>query len=135
MLFAPEETLEAVAQRELKEVARRERLYGRGRTLPDLRDRIVIITDDGVATGSSMLLAARAIRRLGAGFVVVAVPVAPPGAIAQLEQVANHVVCLAAPEEFSAVGEWYQDFHQLDDREVCQILDRRLERASEAQCA
>jgi putative phosphoribosyl transferase len=123
-LHIPETVVEAVVQREAQELVRRDRLYRRGRPLPSLCDKIAIVTDDGVATGSSMMLAVQAIRRLGAAFVVAAIPVAPPGAVTQLRQVANEVVCLAEPEEFSAVGEWYQDFHQLDDHEVCRLLDR-----------
>lgn len=134
-LHIPETVVETVVQREAQELVRRDRLYRRGRPLPNLRDRIVILTDDGVATGSSMMLAVQAIRQLGAAYVVAAIPVAPPGAVAQLRQVANDVVCLAEPEEFSAVGEWYQDFHQLDDHEVCRLLDESQEARRHSQVA
>lgn len=123
-LHIPETAVEAVVQRESQELVRRDRIYRRGRPLPNLCDKIVIVTDDGVATGSSMMLAVQAIRQLGAASVVAAVPVAPPGAVTQLRQVANEVVCLAEPEVFAAVGEWYQDFHQLDDHDVCRLLDQ-----------
>jgi putative phosphoribosyl transferase len=134
-LHIPEVAVEAVVQRETQELVRRDRLYRRGRPLPNLRDKIVIVTDDGVATGSSMMLAVQAIRQLGAGFIVAAIPVAPPGAVAQLRQVANEVICLAEPEGFTSVGEWYQDFHQLDDHEVCRLLDQGQDRARQAQIA
>lgn len=134
-LHIPETVVETVVQREAQELVRRDRLYRRGRPMPGLRDRIAIVTDDGVATGSSMMLAVQAIRQLGAACVVAAIPVAPPGAVAQLRQVANDVVCLAEPEEFSAVGEWYQDFHQLDDREVCRLLDESQEVRRQSQVA
>ncbi len=134
-LHIPDAVIESVVQREAQELLRRDRLYRRGRPLPDLRDKIVIVTDDGVATGSSMMLAVQAIRQLGAFFVVAAVPVAPSGAVAQLRQVANEVVCLAEPEGFGSVGEWYEDFHQLDDLEVCQLLDRSHERVQQPQVA
>jgi predicted phosphoribosyltransferase len=134
-LHIPEVAVEAVVQRESEELVRRDRLYRRGRPLPNLRDKIVIVTDDGVATGSSMMLAVQAIRQLGAGFIVAAIPVAPPGAVAQLRQVANEVICLAEPEGFASVGEWYQDFHQLDDHEVCRLLDLGQDRVRQAQIA
>jgi predicted phosphoribosyltransferase len=126
-LHIPEMVIESVVRRESQELIRRDRLYRRGRPLPNLCDKIVIVTDDGVATGSCMMLAAQAIRQLGAVCVLVAVPVAPPGAVAQLRQVANDVVCLAEPEAFNSVGEWYQEFHQLDDHEVCRLLDQNQE--------
>ena len=134
-LHIPQTVVEAVVQRESEKLIRRDRLYRRGRPLPNLREKIVIVTDDGVATGSSMMLAVQAIRQLGAGFIVVAIPVAPPGAVTQLRQIANEVVCLAEPEWFGSVGEWYEDFHQIDDREVCQLLDQHQEPLSQAQIA
>jgi putative phosphoribosyl transferase len=126
-LHIPETVIESVVQRESQELMRRDRLYRRGRPLPNLCDKIAIVTDDGVATGSCMMLAVQAIRKLGAVCVLAAVPVAPPGAVAQLRQVANEVVCLAEPEEFNSVGEWYEDFRQLDDHEVCRLLDQHQE--------
>jgi putative phosphoribosyl transferase len=134
-LRIPETVVEAVVHREAQELVRRDRLYRRGRPLPSLCDKIAIVTDDGVATGSSMMLAVQAIRQLGAVSVVAAIPVAPPGAVAQLRQVANEVVCLAEPEEFAAVGEWYQDFHQLDDHEVCRLLDRNQDAGRQSMIA
>jgi len=123
-LHIAENTIDAVTQREKQELARRERLYARGQAVPDFRDKIVILVDDGIATGSTMMLAAEALRQQGAAYTVVAVPVAPLSAVSQLHQAADHVVCLAEPEPFGSVGEWYQDFHQLTDHEVCQILDQ-----------
>lgn len=123
-LHISEEEIGLVVARELRELERRQRLYCRGRQMPDLRHKIVILTDDGVATGSSMLLAAQAVRAAGAAYIVVAVPVTPIETASQLYRVANEVVCLATPEPFIAVGASYEDFHQMDDHEVCQILDR-----------
>jgi putative phosphoribosyl transferase len=122
-------------ERELRELARRERLYSRGQRIPELKDKLVILADDGIATGSSMLLAAQAIRAEGAAYIVVAVPVAPKEAISQLHQAADQVLCLAEPEPFVAVGQWYEDFHQVSDQEVCTILDRLLEKPRELQSA
>jgi len=134
-LHVPAPAVEAVVERESRELARRERLYRRGRPLPDLHDKIVIVTDDGIATGSSMMLAVQAIRQLGAAYIVAAIPVAPPGAVAQLRQVADEAVCLAEPDPFTSVGEWYEDFHQLDDHEVCRLLDQHQDHAAQQRIA
>lgn len=122
-------------EQELRELARRERLYSRGQRFPELKEKLVILTDDGVATGSTMLLAAQALRADGAAYIVVAVPVAPAETVSQLHQVANEVVCLATPDPFVAVGQWYEDFRQVTDHEVCSILDRLFERTPELQSA
>lgn len=127
--------IELEVEQELRELARRERLYSRGHPFPELKGKFVILTDDGVATGSTMLLAAQAVRAEGAAYIVVAVPVAPEEAVSQLRQVADEVVCLATPEPFGAVGEWYRDFRQITDHEVCTILDRLSERMPEPQSA
>ncbi len=127
--------IELEVERELRELARRERLYSRGQRIPEMKDKLVILTDDGVATGSTMLLAAQAVRAEGAAHIVVAIPVAPAETVSQLHQVANEVVCLAEPEPFVAVGQWYEDFHQVTDHEVCTILDRLFEQTRELQSA
>lgn len=120
--------IELEVEQELRELARRERLYSRGHRIPKLKGKLVILTDDGIATGSTMMLAAQALRVEGAAYTVVAVPVAPEGMVSQLHQVANDVVCLASPDPFVAVGQWYEDFSQVTDHEVCTILDRLFER-------
>ena len=124
-----------IVERELIELRRREHLYSRGYPMPDVRDKVIILTDDGVATGSSMLLAVQALRAQGAKNVIAAVPVAPAETVARLKDAANEVVCLAEPEPFVAVGSWYEDFHQLSDHEVCQVLDRMFERTPQRQSA
>ena len=134
-LHMSDDEVRLAAARELREVSRRERLYSRGEQMPDLKDKVIILTDDGIATGSSMLLAAQALRAEGAGYIIAAVPVAPAETVSQLHRVANQVVCLAEPEPFVAVGEWYEDFHQLTDHEVCVILDQLLERTAELKTA
>lgn len=123
-LNIPEITIEAAARREMQEVERREALYSRGQPPPDVRNKTIILTDDGIATGSSIRLAAQALREQGAAHIIIAVPVAPPSTVLQLNEVADEVVCLVEPEPFLAVGQWYDDFHQLDDGEVFEILDR-----------
>jgi len=134
-LHISDREVELAVERELRELHRRERLYCRGCQIPEVKGKIVIVTDDGVATGSSMLLAAQALRAQGAAYVIVAVPVAPAEVISQLYKAVHEVICLAEPEPFVAVGHWYEDFHQLDDHEVCLILDQMFERALELQSA
>ena len=134
-LHIPDDEVRLAAARELREIKQRERLYCRGQEMPDLKDKVVILTDDGIATGSSMLLAAQSLQAEGASYIVVAVPVAPAETVSLLHRAANEVVCLAEPEPLHAVGEWYEDFHQVTDHEVCGILDQLFERTPEAKTA
>jgi putative phosphoribosyl transferase len=131
----PESEIDQVAWHETRELQRRERLYSRGQPMPDVKGKIVILVDDGIATGSTMVLAVQTLRDQEAGRIVVAVPVAPTGAISQLGSLADEVVCLAVPETFTAIGEWYRDFTQVRDHEVCRTLDRLIERTQELQPA
>lgn len=134
-LNIPASVIESAARIELQEIARRERLYSRGHALPDVKDKIVIIADDGIATGSSMFLAVRAIRKRGARMIIVAVPVAPPDVVSELREIADEVICLSEPEPFGSVGAWYENFEQVDDTEVCRILDRSLQPATSSKTA
>jgi putative phosphoribosyl transferase len=87
-----------------------------------VNDKLVILVDDGLATGSTMKAAIEAVRRLGASKVVVGVPVAPMQTCVEIERIADDLVCLSCPEFFRAVGEWYADFSQVSDREVQRLL-------------
>ena len=118
------EEIEAVASREARELERREKLYRGGRSAPDLRGRTVVLVDDGLATGSTMVAAARHVRSLRAQTVIVAVPVASFEACSRLRTEADECICLAAPDPFVAVGEWYDDVRQVTDDEVHDILKR-----------
>lgn len=129
------EVIDSVIWREKIELERREHLYSRGVKMPDLKDKIVILVDDGIATGSTMMLAVQAVKAQKPGRIVVAVPVAPAAAVSQLEMQADEVICLAEPEPFVAVGAWYKDFSEVSDREVCTILDDMLERKAELEIA
>lgn len=104
------------------ELERREQLYRSDRPLPALCGRTAIITDDGVATGSTMLAAVKLLRTQGAARIVVAVPVAAAVPCESLRGVADEVVCVRTPSTFRAVGEWYEDFSQTSDEEVCDLL-------------
>ena len=112
-----------VARREMAEVRRRVARFRGGRPPPGLRDRIVILVDDGIATGGTMRAAARAVRKRRPARLVVAVPVAQPDTLATLRREVDDVVCLHAPEALFAIGLWYEDFRQLRDEDVVHILE------------
>ncbi|GAB3372889.1 phosphoribosyltransferase [Azotobacter armeniacus] len=118
----PPVTIDLVAEREIHELQRRERVYRGERPLPSLRERPVILIDDGLATGATMRAAIKAVKLLGAASVIVAVPVGAPETVAQLRRQADRVICLYTPQELSAIGYWYRDFSQTSDREVQELL-------------
>ena len=117
-----DQAIEAVTTRETAELARREQTYREGRPAPDLRDRIVILLDDGLATWATMRAAVKALRQRGAAKIVVAVPVGPPDTCHEIEEQADETVCLSMPEFFQAVGQYYEDFSQTTDEDVRQLL-------------
>jgi erythromycin esterase-like protein/predicted phosphoribosyltransferase len=123
-LDMPREWVEAIDAKEMRELERRERVYRGDRPPPDLTDRVVILVDDGLATGSTMVAAVRAVRQDNPERVVVAVPVAPPEACAALREEADEVHCLHTPARFGSVGAWYADFRQTTDEEVIALLAR-----------
>ncbi|HTR53566.1 MAG TPA: phosphoribosyltransferase family protein [Kofleriaceae bacterium] len=114
----------AVAQREMAEVRRRVERFRGGRPVPELRDRVVILVDDGIATGGTMRAAIRAVKRRRPARLVVAVPVAAQDVVAALRGEVDEVVCLSAPENLYAIGLWYEDFRQVHDDDVVRILDK-----------
>jgi predicted phosphoribosyltransferase len=111
-----------ILQRELTELARRERAYRPGLAPPELAGRTVVLVDDGMATGATMHAAVLAARALRPERVIVAVPTAACDAVARLEQVADRVVALGTPEPYFGVGYWYSEFPQLRDQEVMDEL-------------
>ncbi|HUP45176.1 MAG TPA: phosphoribosyltransferase [Thermoanaerobaculia bacterium] len=117
--------IEAVAERERRELERRERAYRGSRPPVDVRGRTVIVVDDGLATGSTMRAAVRALRKMEPAAVIVAVPVAAARTCEELRSEADDLVCLRTPEPFDAVGLWYRDFAQTTDEEVHELLDRK----------
>jgi predicted phosphoribosyltransferase len=123
-LRIPDRWLDAVAARELAELRRREEAYRDGRPAPDVRGKVGILVDDGLATGASMRAAVGALKKMGPARVVVAVPVGAAQTCQELEQIADEVVCAEAPDPFYAVGTWYRDFDQTTDDEVRELLAR-----------
>jgi erythromycin esterase-like protein/adenine/guanine phosphoribosyltransferase-like PRPP-binding protein len=121
-LRIPEYVIDGVAAQEQQELARRERLYRGGRPPPDVRGRTVILVDDGLATGATMLAAVRALRQQQPARIVVAVPTAAPETCRELGKEVDDVVCAMTPEPFDAVGRWYEDFTQTSDEEVRELL-------------
>lgn len=114
--------IEAVSAREQQELMRRERLYRGDRPARSVQDKIVIVVDDGAATGATIRVALAALRKLKPAKIVVAIGVAPPDTCDDLTEEADELVCLLVPEAFSAVGPWFDDFSAVSDREVCDLL-------------
>ncbi|MFZ1545996.1 MAG: phosphoribosyltransferase [Candidatus Nitrotoga sp.] len=123
-LSLSDEIIEHVIAREQRELERRERAYRGQRPELDVRDHTVIIVDDGLATGSSMRAAIAALRQKRPTKLIVAVPVGAHTACSELKALADEVICLETPENFSAVGLWYRDFLQVTDEEVKNLLER-----------
>jgi putative phosphoribosyl transferase len=122
-LHITDEQVREVIDSEAAELARREHAYRGGRPVPDPQGKIVILVDDGIATGASMMAAVRAIRAAGPQSIVVAVPVGPPSVCGELAREADDVVCATMPPAFEAVGQVYADFHQVSDDEVRELLN------------
>jgi predicted phosphoribosyltransferase len=121
----PPEMIDMVAERELRELRRREDAYRQGQPPIDLYGKTVILVDDGLATGASMRAAVQALKEHLPKKVVVAVPVGSEETCEQFRDEVNDVVCAATPEPFYAVGMWYQDFSQTSDDEVRELLRAR----------
>jgi putative phosphoribosyl transferase len=118
------ERIDAVTDVETAELERRQREYRGDDAPPSLADRTVILVDDGLATGATMRAAVSAVRENRPTQVVVAVPVASTGTVAELARLADDVVCVQTPRMFMAVGQWYDDFSQTTDAEVRELLRR-----------
>jgi putative phosphoribosyl transferase len=119
----PATAIDQIARAEQQELERRELAYRGARPALALRDRVVILVDDGLATGSTMRAAVIAVRRQLPSQIIVAAPVGARQACAALDQVADEVVCAVTPEPFRAVGLWYQNFEQTTDDDVRRLLD------------
>ncbi len=130
LLKIPESSIDYVAQREQRELERRERAYRGGRPMPDLRDKIIILVDDGLATGTTMRAAVAALRPYKPARIVIAVPTAPPDICREFRKAVDDVVCASTPQPFRAVGVWYEDFRQTTDDEVRSLLERAAGKSS-----
>lgn len=124
MLGISQGVIDEVARREERELERRETAYRGDRPEPEIRGRTVILVDDGLATGSTMLAAVRALKQRGPKKLVVAVPVAARETCDALRVEVDEMVCAITPEPFRAVGLWYDDFSQTTDDEVRELLRR-----------
>ena len=124
MTGTTEAQFQAICHHELAEIERRRKHYLGGRPAIDPHDRIAIVVDDGIATGATMRAALQALRQRRPRKLVLAVPVAPPGAIEALRSEVDEIVCLEMPEDFGALGYFYADFRQLGDQDVIDTLDR-----------
>ncbi len=116
------EAIAAVEDQQRTELQRRERLYRGDKPFPNLEGRTVLLVDDGLATGATMKAAIAAVRAQRPGRLVVAVPVAPPDTVAEIQALVDEVVCLETPAFFQAVGLWYEHFPQTSDEEVLELL-------------
>lgn len=121
---------DAVVARETQELARREQVYRGGRGPLQLKDQVVILIDDGLATGASMTAAIHAVQLQAPARVVVAVPVAPLETVETLRCIANEVVCTLIPEWMMSIGYWYEHFPQTTDAEVIDLLHQAWRRES-----
>jgi predicted phosphoribosyltransferase len=132
-LRIPDYIVDEVAASEQQELARRERLYRGDRPAPEVRGRTVILVDDGLATGATMLAAVKALRQQQPARIVVAVPTASPETCEQLRAEVDDIICAITPEPFHAVGLWYEDFSQTTDEEVRDLLARSAEASRAAE--
>jgi putative phosphoribosyl transferase len=123
-LDIPNDVIDAVAADEERELERRQRLYRGNRPPPDVRERTVILIDDGLATGSTMRAAAKALRKQQPARVVVAVPVSAAETCDEFRMEVDEIICAAIPEPFLGVGLWYEDFSQTTDQEVRDLLEK-----------
>ena len=118
----PNEVIDAVAAKEERELERRQRDYREGRPPVDVQGHIVIVVDDGLATGSSMRVALQALKRKRPAQIIVAVPVGARATCAEFQSEGYHIICAVTPEPFQSVGQWYRDFSQTSDEEVRDLL-------------
>ena len=119
-----EDWIRIEAERELEEVKRRIEVYRSGKPLPKLNEYVVLIVDDGVATGATVIATARFLKKLGSKRIIIAVPVAPPEILPKLSREVDDVRCVDTPTPFFAIGQFYRNFSQLSDSEVLEYLSK-----------
>jgi len=130
-LQIPDRVIGLVAEEEQRELERRERAYRDDWPAPVVKGKTAILVDDGIATGSTMLAAVAALRKLGAARIVVAAPTIAASTYDQIRRAADDVATVIVPEPFYGVGQWYEDFSQTSDEEVRQLLAQSHSRAHE----
>lgn len=123
-LNVTEDYLQEAAEQEKQEINRRMELYRGSRPQPKVNQRLVILIDDGVATGYTLLAALRSLREKSPARLVLAAPVGPPDTFVKLEKEVDDLVYIKAPENFAAVGQFYRKFNQTSDREVAEIMEK-----------
>ena len=128
-----EDTIDSIANREMKELRRREEAYRLDRPYPELAGKDVVLVDDGLATGATMRAAAEAVKTRSPSSVVVAVPVGSASAVAKVAAIVDRVICLESPQSFYAVGQFYSDFRQTSDDEVRELLREAWEIADRSE--
>jgi putative phosphoribosyl transferase len=121
-LNALRQDIQQIITQEREELRRRVKLYRKGRSLPWVENRDIVLIDDGLATGVTATAAAKYLKEKGAGRVLLAIPVAPPVENRRLQQYVDDVICPYRPANFSAVGLWYEDFSEVTDEEVKELL-------------
>lgn len=126
------EKIKESATSELTELQRREKLYRNGRPASVIAQKNIIIVDDGLATGASMKVAVRALKRKNPAKLIVAVPVGAPSTCIDMQDEVDQVICLKMPDPFGAVGSWYEDFEQTTDDEVTTLLQSAFEHKKHA---
>lgn len=121
-LKIPIEKVRQVIEEEKREVENSERKYKINITRRNYNNKTIILVDDGLATGASMRVAIKALRVLKSAKIVVAVPTAPPETCSEFEDLADEIICVITPQRFTGVGSWYEDFSQVSDDEVKELL-------------
>lgn len=131
-LGIPDQVIDSIAAQEQKELERREHAYRDDRPPIEVRDKTIILIDDGLATGSTMRAAIAALKRRQPARIIVAVPVAPALTCEELREEVDEVVCPLSPSEFDGVGRWYEDFSQTSDDQVRALLEQSRSQAAKA---
>lgn len=121
-LHIPQEVIQQVIDQEQQELERRDRAYRGDRSFPDLKERIIILVDDGIATGSTLRAAIATLRKQGTQSIVVAVPIVPPSTCEELQAEVDKIVCLRKPDPLHSISLWYKSFPQTSDEEVRNLL-------------